>query len=281
MIGWAGSPGSWRSGRKEEGPEEGRQNSLEVTMLAQSLSVHWKLPVRHSHSKATSSVHIICFAQVFDTHSFKFFISSLNLHWKLQLLRYHGLRENNYWFTGVHSFELCNARGGVLNILVVLSIGSSTRYGRISQQVHIVPLFFCLFFTCLQGARSSTGQTWIHWLSSKPSQKYFSTKTLFNSLYLPSASYWVSKTPASLSESSMVGFLSWFYLLLDGIYLDCPEFSPGPHGPHFLFLSHDSIFPFYFYFWIGWVISQDIITHHLLIFLFIFLLIFLFTCLSS
>ena len=47
-------------------------------------------------------------------------------------------------------------------------------------------------------------------------------------------------------------------------------------SPHFLFLSHDSLFPsiftFYFYFWIRWVINQNIITHHLLIFLFILLL---------
>ena len=54
----------------QEGPEEGRQDSLEVTTfeLAQPLFIHRKLPVRHSHLKATSSAHIVYFAQVVDTH---------------------------------------------------------------------------------------------------------------------------------------------------------------------------------------------------------------------
>ena len=56
-----------------------------------------------------------------------------------------------------------------------------------------------------------------------------------------------------------------------------------PHTFYFYLMTHFflSIFTFYFYFWIGWVINQDIITHHLLIFLFIFLLIFLLTAYSS
>ena len=73
----------------------------------------------------------------------------------------HGLGENNYWFMGMHSFELHNARGGVLNFGCCTNIGSSAGYGRIGQQVDITLfLVFSLFFTCLQGARSSTGQTW-------------------------------------------------------------------------------------------------------------------------
>jgi hypothetical protein len=57
------------SGR-QEGPEEGRQDSLEVTTfeLAQPLFIHRKLPVRRSHLKAASSAHIVHFAQVVDAH---------------------------------------------------------------------------------------------------------------------------------------------------------------------------------------------------------------------
>ena len=90
---------------------------MEVAMLAQSLSVRWKPPVKCSHSKAASSAHIICFAQIFRSsfHLITQFASETTI---TQIS--HGFGENNYWFAGVHSFELRNARGGVLNILGVV-----------------------------------------------------------------------------------------------------------------------------------------------------------------
>ncbi|KAF8806113.1 hypothetical protein BYT27DRAFT_7191413 [Phlegmacium glaucopus] len=47
----------------------------------------------------------------------------------------HGLGDGYYWFMGVHNFELCNARGGVLNIFEHLK--GSSRLGMISKHSRI------------------------------------------------------------------------------------------------------------------------------------------------
>jgi hypothetical protein len=97
-------------------------------------------------------VHIIHFAQVVNIHFHLITQICIGNYDYLDLSWVGGKIIIGLWGC---IFELRNAQGGVLNFEIVLSIGSSAGYGRISQQEEILYGFYLFYYSLvLQGTHT-------------------------------------------------------------------------------------------------------------------------------